>query len=781
MNESALEVAEPDRSPSAEPRLRRELELLLALSDAVNRALSLEEVFEPALAAMTDGLRVDRAAILITDEDGVMRFRAWRGLSDEYRRAVDGHSPWRAGVAQAPHPIFVGDVSTAAAMAPYAPIFAAEQIAALGFIPLFLQGRLLGKFMVYARQRRAFSAHDERLAQAIALQISQAIIRSTLIASERRERAHAERLAERSRALQEVTAALSKVSSVSEVAEVIVTEGSKLARAATAGVWLLDRDRTVLELAASLSYSNAAPFRRLPVDTPHRVPVLDAVGTREPIFFRDRAAFRGAYPEVERVAAVRPELAIACLPMVVEGRCLGALAFTFDEAREFSPDERDPLLVLARHCAQAISRAQHFDLETQARAQAEAAQERASLLLEASALLSSSLDFAETLQRLARLVVPRMADWCAVELATEPDRPSEQLVVAHVDPAKVALAHELRRRWPPDPTARHGVAQALRTGTSQLYAEITDQLLASTARDAEHLRVVRELGFTSAMVVPMLARERTFGAITFVSAESGRRYAQADLELAELLARRAATAIENALLFGAAQEAIRAREKVLAVVSHDLRNPLNAVQLAAQVLVASGDCTPAVRRSGELIQRATERMARLIQDLLDFSVLQNGRLQVVPKPCTVEEILQATLEIFGPLARERDIGLDVHVSSTERGLICDRDRVVQALGNLVSNAIQVTPAEAHVTVWVTSAEGEHHFTVEDSGRGIAAEDLPRLFEPYWRADKTTYKGTGLGLTIARGIVEAHGGRLWAESTVGAGSRFTFSLPPRAPT
>lgn len=755
---------------------RRELELLLELSDAANRALSAAEVYTPALQAMCQGLGVERAAVLTVDAAGVMRFRAWRNLSEEYRAAVEGHSPWPPDDPQPPRPIFIPDVQADPAWERYLPVFAAEGIAALGFIPLLTQGRLVGKFMVYARRPRAFTAHDERLAQAIAVQVAQAAARAELLESERRERAQAQRLADWSRSLQAVTAELSKALSASQVAEVVVRAAAAHERAATAGVWLLSRDEATLELAASEGYQNVDPFRRLVLDTPARVPVLDAVRTREPIFLHDRAAFRALYPEVERVAAARAEMAIACLPLIAEGRCVGVMAFTFDEPREFAPGEREPLLVLARHCAQALARAQHFDLEARARARAETAQERTALLLEASALLSSSLDFTETLQRLSRLVVPRMADWCAVELATDPDRPAEQLAVAHVDPEKVSLAHELRRRWPPDPACPQGVAQVIRTGAPLLYPTIADELLQASARDAEHLAVLRRLGFTSAMVVPMSARGRTFGAITFVWAETGRRYTREDLELAELLARRAATAIDNALLYRAAQEAIRTREKIMAVVSHDLRNPVHAVQLAATLILRDEEGgLEAAQRGAASILRATERMTRLIQDLLDFTVMQGGTFTVSPASTTVEELIQATLETFTPLAAASEVALEAPVAPW-RSVSCDRDRVVQALGNLLANALQVSPAGASVTLSADAADDELRLSVEDQGPGIEPDDLSRLFEPYWRGDRTNYRGTGLGLAIAHGIARAHGGRIEVESTVGRGSRFSLVLP-----
>ncbi|HZU96934.1 MAG TPA: ATP-binding protein [Planctomycetota bacterium] len=758
-------------------RRQLESEIIFRLSDAANRALALEDIYEPALDAVCAALRVERASILINDDQRVMRFRAWRGLSTGYRRAVDGHSPWSPDET-APRPIFVSDVTRDPAFTPYLAIFASERIAAVGFIPIFLQRRLLGKLMVYSDQPRGFTERDERLAETIASQLAQAIMRSELLVAERRERAHAQRLAESTSRLQSITAELSKASSVAEVAQVIVVEGAKVAGAATAGLWVLDPSEPTLELLQSHGYRepDAAGFRRIALSA--HVPIADAARTGEPVFFESRAAFGRIYPEVEKVAARRPELALACLPLLAEGRVIGGLGFTFDEVHEFAADERHPLLVLARHCAQAIARARLFDLEARARSAAEAAQQRTSFLLEASALLSSSLDFEETLQRLAQLAVPRMADWCGIELATAPGKPTEQLAVAHVDPAKVALARDLRRRWPPDPEARTGVPQVIRTGRPELYAEIEDERLVQAARDPEHLRVLRELAIKSAMVIPMVARGRTFGAITFIAAESGRRFGREDVELAELLGRRAGIAIDNALLYQAAQAATRAREKILAVVSHDLRNPLNVIQLGAATLARHELATtaPLVSRTAASIMRSTDRMARLIQDLLDFAGMQSDRFRLAVHLCRAEEIVPATLEMFVGMAREGGVRLETQIAPGIPSLECDRDRAIQALGNLVSNAVKITPAGGTVTVGAESRGGDVDFWVEDTGPGISAEELPRIFEPYWRSESAPYKGSGLGLAIAKGIVEAHGGRIGARSAIGAGSRFTLTLP-----
>jgi signal transduction histidine kinase len=277
----------------------------------------------------------------------------------------------------------------------------------------------------------------------------------------------------------------------------------------------------------------------------------------------------------------------------------------------------------------------------------------------------------------------------------------------------------------------------------------------------------------SAMVVPLDGRGRTVGAITFASGESGRRYTAVDLAMAEELGRRAGLAIGNAQLFGEAQRAIRARDEVLAVVSHDLKNPLESVLLSASLLLRSPE-SPRVRRYAEALHRSARQMDRLIRDLLDLSASDAGKLRVDMRSERLEPVLEEALVLFTTVAGEREISLGTGGVPLGREVRCDRERVLQVLSNLVGNAVRFAPRGGHVRIEVASSEREVAIAVRDDGPGIPPEDLPHVFDRYWRRDSR--RGTGLGLAIARGIVEAHGGRIHVESAVGRGSTFTFTLP-----
>ncbi len=251
--------------------------------------------------------------------------------------------------------------------------------------------------------------------------------------------------------------------------------------------------------------------------------------------------------------------------------------------------------------------------------------------------------------------------------------------------------------------------------------------------------------------------------------------------MAREVARRASLAIDNERLYREATDAIRARNSVLGVVSHDLRSPLTAIILQADALIGSGQATGA-RTELEHIIRAAEGMERMIRDLLDVAAIEAGQLRVVPEPHGAGTLLRAAAEMLAPLAEERGVALEAEPSALHDALVlADRGRVLQVFSNLVGNAIRFTPRGGRVRVGGAVDEAEVGFWVRDTGPGISAADLPRVWERFWQAGKgTPGSGAGLGLPIARGIVEAHAGRVWVESRPGEGALFGFSLPLSSP-
>lgn len=336
--------------------------------------------------------------------------------------------------------------------------------------------------------------------------------------------------------LARVTAELVQASTAEAVTKVVVEHSSDAVGATTASLSLLEDGDVVrlLGLHGGLD-GDRETFATYPVTM--AVPSADVIRTGRRITLRGRDEIARAYPDTPEMD--RGERSVLVLPLNTATGTWGAIGLSFPGLRDFEPAELDFLDIFADCCTQALVRI---------RAQEEAAERQAKLsfLSEASAELSSSLDYEATLARVARLAVPNFADWCAIDLVK--DNRLRRLAVAHVDPAKVAFAQEIAERYPSDPDSANGPWQVIRTGRSELIPEITDAMLVAAARDEEHLRIARELTLRSAITVPLIARGKTLGVITWVNAESERRYTPTDLEFAEDLARRAATSIDNSEL-----------------------------------------------------------------------------------------------------------------------------------------------------------------------------------------------------------------------------------------
>ena len=402
-------------------------------------------------------------------------------------------------------------------------------------------------------------------------------------------------------------------------------------------------------------------------------------------------------------------------------------------------------------------------------------------LSEAGERLARSLDPTEKLGAIAGLAVPELADWCVVLMVTETGV-LEPLAVQHADGVKMSLAREMLRRYPPTKDRDVLVREVLRSAQAQLFPSISDSMLAANAHDGEHLRMLRALGLRSAMVVPLVTRGRVIGELSLASAESGRRFDHADLELAQELARRAGTAIENAQLYVLAQRASLARDDLLAVVSHDLKNPLSTIVMSASELLrtlptAEDKPTQTWRNVATRIHRSADRMTRMVSDLLDVVRVEAGRLVIEKQRHGVFALVEEVIEMQHPLADARSIVLRAEIrAADDLHVICDRGRIFQVFANLIGNAIKFTPEGGSITVRVEPMGPELQFAVTDTGPGIPADAVPHVFERFWQVQKTALQGNGLGLSIASGIVEMHGGRIWLESQVGVGTTFFFTIP-----
>ena len=402
-------------------------------------------------------------------------------------------------------------------------------------------------------------------------------------------------------------------------------------------------------------------------------------------------------------------------------------------------------------------------------------------LAEAGKVLAGSLDYEATLEAVPRLPVPQLGDWCTLVLV-EPDNTIRRVVAPHADPRLHPTLTELMDRYPLDWASPWLPVDVMRTRRPSVVATVSNEWLAAHAIDAEHQRLLGLVGMSSVMSVPLLARDEVIGALTVARGALRAPFDDADAALAADLALRATLAIDSARLYQTAQSATRARDVVLGVVSHDLRNPLSAIAMCASALRESpgGPVTHTVELA-DTIYESTEWMQRLIQDLLDVAAMEAGRLSIERHAESVETIMQRVHATFQGPASARQISLRDDVGPDVPDVHGDAERILQVLANLVANALKFTEPGGSVLVSAVPRNREVQFSVADTGPGIPAEDIPYLFDLYWHARRTARsRGSGYGLAIARGIVAAHGGRIWAESTLGQGSTFHFTIPAVAP-
>lgn len=400
-------------------------------------------------------------------------------------------------------------------------------------------------------------------------------------------------------------------------------------------------------------------------------------------------------------------------------------------------------------------------------------------LAEASASLADLDDYETTLRRLAHLAVPAFADLCAVDIQRD-DGSVQRLALIQGNPEHDAETAEILRTHPPLPTDEFGAMRVLRSGESVWHPTVSDDLLQKIAQSDRHLRWLRGLRPRSYMCVAVRSRRSAVGALTFVTTDSGREYDETDLRVAEDLAHRVAIAIENASLVATLREADRRKDEFLAMLAHELRNPLAPIRNAAQIIQARAPQTPELTWATQIIERQVRQMTRLVDDLLDVSRINNGKITLQRERVALDSVLDAAIEASAPHFSRQEHFLEVIRAEPPIHLDADPVRLGQVVFNLLDNAAKYTDRGGRVTLAVRDDGGWVEIRVKDTGIGIAPEMLTRIFEMFTQIDRSlgrTQGGLGIGLMLVHRLTEMHGGTVVALSEgPGKGSEFVVRIP-----
>lgn len=601
---------------------------------------------------------------------------------------------------------------------------------------------------------------------------------------EQRARALEREIVQRMRAegrmheLLDVSGELAAARNRQTVAQLLVENGRKAVGAATARLWSLAPGAMELQLlAASRGVDHAGTSDMLPVggDTP----IAHVARTGEALFIGSREDHLARFPAPPERPAT--EIAMAIVPIVVDGAVRGVLAYSYDHERTFEHTDRAFKTMLARQGALALARIQ---LQEEDRALREAAERSVAAEKQARSDVELLYELTATVGRLDSVEAVHDIALQTVLRGSRSDRAA--ILIYDADGViRFKASHGLSE------TYRKAVEGHSPWQRDEPYPApiVVNDVLTDPAVEAYRALLISE-GIAAIAFVPLVHHRELIGKFMLYR-DAAVPFAARDIQLTATVAVHVATAVERkrnerelARAYRVereanlqAQEDRRAREEILSIVTHDLRNPLGTIMMGATSLLSldAGEHTPRVRKITERISRQADRMARLITDLVDYGGIEAGKLALERRPQRADAIIGATTDIFSQLAEERGLRLESRIWPDLPLVDCDSERAVQALANLVSNALKVTPRGGAVSIGAESKDKGVVFYVRDTGPGIAADELPTLFESTWQSATSPYRHARLGLSIARGIVDAHGGRIWAESQPGTGSTFYFQL------
>ncbi len=411
-------------------------------------------------------------------------------------------------------------------------------------------------------------------------------------------------------------------------------------------------------------------------------------------------------------------------------------------------------------------------------------EEKERFLSEITLELSRTLDFQTNLRRISELLVPKFACWCIIDLIE--DNSIRRTIVNHRDPSLSQIVKKFESLQT-DLDAPSGASKAIRSGKSVLFPpESLDDLSENFyeipmigTRDPEQIKIIQTLGIRSYISVPIKLRDISLGIITLVRSTTMPVFKEKDLRLFEETARRLALAIDNSRLYHEAQKAIKVKGDLVSFVSHDLKNPLSAITLNARLLEKSlvfNGKDERIKKTLERILNSSQKMENLIKNILDLAKIEAGGISLNLNSVNINSIIHDVVDISYLQARQKSIQVETEIDSSIVNIYSDSESIFRALTNLVSNAIKFTPENGKIKITVKPSGEDVIFSVKDSGPGIPTDQQNQVFERFWQDKPTAHKGTGLGLTIVKEIVEAHKGHIWFESKMGEGTTFYFKLP-----
>jgi signal transduction histidine kinase len=398
------------------------------------------------------------------------------------------------------------------------------------------------------------------------------------------------------------------------------------------------------------------------------------------------------------------------------------------------------------------------------------------ILADAGESLGASLDVRVILANLCRVVVPRLADWCTIDLVDD-NGGLDRVAAYHPDPQRVAAVMALSRNEPVHRDSPHGPWRVLRTGEPDIVSDVSE-LQYDPAFESKRISLVDKIGLESFICVPLVARNKTIGTLTLSYAESGRRFRREDLGLATEIARRAASAVDNAHLYTRLREEDRRKDEFLATLAHELRNPLAPLGSGLELLRKMGD--PRLEKTRVIMDRQLTHLVRLVDDLLDVSRVTRGKVVLRREPLDVESLVSTALEVSRSAIDKAGLELTVSLPKEPLAFEGDRTRIAQVLSNLLNNAAKYNVPGGKVSVRAYRDGSDVVFEIADTGVGIPREMHEQIFEMFVQVHRNYEQpqgGLGIGLTLVRRLVELHGGRVWVESNGdGEGSKFVVRLP-----